>query len=279
MGDPEVQSAPLRQRPNFRAAQPAWRQPSRQAGFAWVPHHSGVEPYPEDSDRKHGLTKAAEMGISFVPVAGSALQVAFNEAAGRRLAERRTAWLNRLAAEVHALEDQIGDLAKLMDEDAFMDALTTASQIADRTSRAEKLQALRNAVVNSVMPNAPSLDAQQLLFDMIDRLTPTQLRMLKLLSDAPAWFDRHGLPLPDVNTTMPVEMIEAGMPELAGRRDLIHRFMMGLSSAVLIYPSVRPTESRPGWTRPTTNLGEELLAFIADPESEGGAILGSGRDP
>ncbi|WP_267897516.1 hypothetical protein [Micromonospora deserti] len=38
-----------------------------------------MEPYPEDSDRRQGLAKVAEMGISFVPVAGSALQVAFNE--------------------------------------------------------------------------------------------------------------------------------------------------------------------------------------------------------
>ena len=64
-----------------------------------------MERYPEDSDRRQGLAKVAGMGISFVPVAGSAVQVAFNELAGRRLADRRTRWLNDLAAKVHKLED------------------------------------------------------------------------------------------------------------------------------------------------------------------------------
>lgn len=50
----------------------------------------------------------------------------------------------------------------MISTDAFMDALTTATQIADRTSRTEKLKLLRNTVVNSVMPDAPDVDTQQL---------------------------------------------------------------------------------------------------------------------
>ena len=150
-----------------------------------------MEEYPEDSDRRQGLAKVAEMGISFVPVAGSALQVAFNEAAGRRLADRRTRWFNALAEKVHHVEDRLGDFEQLTSRDTFMDAVTTASQIADRTSRLEKLELLRNAVVNSVLPDAPDDDTQQLFFGMIDRFTPTHVRLLKLLSDPPGWFERR----------------------------------------------------------------------------------------
>ncbi|MFI5489198.1 hypothetical protein [Micromonospora echinaurantiaca] len=228
-----------------------------------------MEPYPEDSDRRQGLAKAAEMGISFVPVAGSALQVAFNELAGRRLADRRTRWLNDLAAKVHELEEQVGDFARLTSEDAFMDALTTAAQIADRTSRAEKLEVLRNAVVNSVMPDAPDVDTQQLFFDMIDRFTPTHVRMLKLLSDPPGWFDRHGIPRPNFSMGPKTGIIEAGMPELAGRRDLIERYAGALSTAGLINQSLNGIMSESGlWVPATTPLATEFLAFVADPESK-----------
>ncbi|MGC4864744.1 hypothetical protein ACLQ3B_04820 [Micromonospora sp. DT53] len=228
-----------------------------------------MEPYPEDSDRMQGLAKSAEMAISFVPVAGSALQVAFNELAGRRLADRRTRWLNDLAAKVHELEEQVGDFAQLIGEDAFMDAVTTAAQIADRTSRAEKLEVLRNAVVNSVMPNAPDVDTQQLFFDMIDRFTPTHVRMLQLLSDPPGWFDRHGVPRPNSSMGPKTGIIEAGMPELAGRRDLIDRYAGSLTTAGLINQSLTGMMTENGlWAPATTPLGVEFLAFIADPESK-----------
>lgn len=228
-----------------------------------------VEPYPEDSDRKQGLAKSAEMAISFVPVAGSALQVAFNELAGRRLADRRTRWLNDLAAKMHELEEQVGDFARLTGEDAFMDALTTAAQIADRTSRAEKLEVLRNAVVNSVMPDAPDVDTQQLFFDMIDRFTPTHMRMLQLLSDPPGWFDRQGIARPNIYMGPKIGIIEAGMPELSGRRDLIDRYAGALTTAGLINQSLAAVMTENGlWVPATTPLGTEFLAFIADPESK-----------
>jgi hypothetical protein len=231
-----------------------------------MPH---VEPYPEDSDRRQGLTKTAEIGLSAVPVVGSALQIALNDLAGRRLAERRTRWLNDLAAKVYQLEEQIGDFARLTNEDAFMDALTTAAQIADRTSRIEKLEALRNAVVNSVTPDAPDLDTQQLFFDMIDRFTPTHVRMLKLLSDPPGWFERSGIPRPNISVGPKAAIIEAGMPELAGRRDLIDRYAGPLTTAGLINQALTGMLSSSGlWASGTTPLAAEFLAFIADPESK-----------
>ncbi|WP_430786923.1 hypothetical protein [Actinoplanes sp. G11-F43] len=228
-----------------------------------------MDPYPEDSDRRQGLTKVAEMAISFIPVGGSAIQVAFNEAAGRGLADRRTRWLNLLAEKVHQLEDRIGDFEHLAGEDTFMDALTTASQIADRTSRAEKLEVLRNAVVNSVMPDAPDDDTQQLFFDMIDRFTATHVRMLTLLSDPPTWFERHGIDKPNIYAGAKAVVVEAGMPELAGRQDLITRYAGALMNAGLISQPVTGVMSESGvWAKAATPLGIEFLAFVADPEAK-----------
>jgi hypothetical protein len=209
------------------------------------------------------------MLISFVPMVGSAGQVILNEYAGRRLADRRTAWLNGLSEKLSSLEAQIGDFAKLTSEDAFMDALTTASQIADRTSRAEKLEVLRNAVVNSVMPDAPDDDTQQLFFEMIDRFTATHVRMLKLLSDPPAWFERHGINRPDIYSGPKAAIVEAGMPELAGRQDLISRYAGALATAGLTSQPVTGMMTENGlWARASTPLGTEFLAFVADPETK-----------
>jgi hypothetical protein len=228
-----------------------------------------MDSYPEDTDRRQGITKVVEMGIAAVPGVGGPLQIAFQEAAGRRLIERRTQWLNDLAEKVHRLESHIGDFDHLLDQDTFMDAVTTASQIADRTSRAGKLELLRNAVVNSVLPGAPDDDTQQLFFDMLDRFTPTHVRLLKLLCDPPGWFSRHNLTKPNVMMGGKSVIIEAGMPELASRKDLIDRYAAALSNAGLIAQSLSGLMSEAGlWAAATTPLAADFLAFVADPEGD-----------
>ena len=173
-----------------------------------------MDSYPEDTDRRQGITKVVEMGIAAVPGVGGPLQIAFQEAAGRRLIERRTQWLNDLAEKVHRLESHIGDFDHLLDQDTFMDAVTTASQIADRTSRAGKLKP-------NVMMGGKSV------------------------------------------------IIEAGMPELASRKDLIDRYAAALSNAGLIAQSLSGLMSEAGlWAAATTPLAADFLAFVADPQGD-----------
>jgi hypothetical protein len=208
------------------------------------------------------------MGLSLVPVVGGAFQVIFTEVAGRRLQDRRDSWFNGLAAAVAEHEGRIGSIEDLVSQDRFMDALTTASQIADRTSRAEKLALLRNAVVNSVMPDAPDDDTQQLFFDLLDRFTPTHVRLLSLLNNPPGWFDRHGIAQPTTTMGSKTVIIEAGMPELAGRKDLIDRYAGALTNAGLINQAIGGIMTQNGiWAKATTSLGSEFLAFVANPQS------------
>jgi hypothetical protein len=113
---------------------------------------------PTDSDRSHALKRIAEMGIAAIPVIGGPLQISFQEAAGRKLAKRREKWFAGLVVRLAHLEDQLGGFDHLADEEVFFDAVMRATRIADQTSRQEKLEALRNAVINSVAPGAPDAD-------------------------------------------------------------------------------------------------------------------------
>jgi hypothetical protein len=101
---------------------------------------------PAYSDRREGLQKAAEMVIASLPVVGGALQIAFQDAMGRSLVARREQWLSDLAESIK-LRDQVGDFRKATENPTFVDAGITATQIADRTSRREKREILRNAVL------------------------------------------------------------------------------------------------------------------------------------
>jgi hypothetical protein len=226
--------------------------------------------YPEDSERRHALVAAAEMAVSFIPTVGSALQVALTEKAGQKLDDRRARWFNGLATKLFELEDRLGDFDHLVDNDTFMDAVTTATQIADRTSRTEKIEILRNAVVNSVLPAAPDDDTQQVFFELIARFTPTHVRLLKMLSDPGGWFAHLGIPRPEYMSAAKTALIEAAMPEFAGREDLLGRYTGALSSGGLVTGSVSGMMTNAGlWASATSALGLEFLAFIEEPQPAG----------
>ncbi len=95
------------------------------------------------------------------------------------------------------------------------------------------------------------------------------MRLLTLLSDPPGWFTRHHLNKPNVMMGGKSVVIEAGMPELSSRKDLIDRYAAALSSAGLIAQSLNGMMTEAGlWASATTPLAIDFLAFVADPESD-----------
>jgi hypothetical protein len=232
-----------------------------------------MEPMPPaDNDRTHAIKRVVEMGIAAIPVLGGPLQISFQEAAGRKLADRREGWFAGLAARLADLEDRFGNFDHLADEEVFFDAVMRATRIADQTSREEKIEALRNAVINSVAPGAPDADRQQLYFDLIDQLTPTHIRLLHVLNDPPGWFDdRPELTRPQfgMSSSRPT-LIEHAMPDLATQgREVMERYYGLIVSGGLVNGSLGGTMTAQGaWQAITSNFGREFLAFIEDPRKE-----------
>jgi hypothetical protein len=98
----------------------------------------------------------------------------------------------------------------------------TATRTVEHTHQAEKIQALRNAVLNSVSPDAPDADTQAIMFDLIDRFTPSHLRLSTLWDDPPAWFASHGIAQPQAAfATSRTVTVEAGLPECRDARTSI----------------------------------------------------------
>jgi len=59
-----------------------------------------------------------------------------------------------------------------------------ASQVAIRNHQSGKLEALRNAVLDSALSNEPEEDMQLMFLNFVDVLTLSHLRMLKLYFDS-----------------------------------------------------------------------------------------------
>jgi hypothetical protein len=146
-------------------------------------HHVNMElKPPTQSDRRQGLSKVGEMAVSMVPVVGGPLGVVLADVLARPYNRRMEEWLTSLAVALHGLEERVGSFEDLADNEAFVDAVAAGMRIAER-SRREKRDLLRNAVLNTALAVDPDEDRQHIFFDLVDRLPPASLRLLKFVAD------------------------------------------------------------------------------------------------
>jgi len=77
---------------------------------------------------------------------------------------------------------------------AFVSAAAHAVRIAATAHQQEKLEALRNAVLNAAAGSAPSDDVQMMFLDAVDSLTVSHVQVLKELTkrDRDKWTSRPG---------------------------------------------------------------------------------------
>jgi hypothetical protein len=230
-----------------------------------------VDEYPEEKRWQEYTKGGLEIILNAVPVVGGSTTTALTMALSHRLNKRRDAWFRSLAQIVEQLGERLDafEPEHLADNDAFMDAVVTATRIVDRTSKEEKIHLLRNAVLNAAMPSAPDADLQQVYFGTIDELTATHLHLLILLNDPPRWFEVH----PDLQrptfafSSNRAQLIEAAMPDLAtAGREVTARFYAALERTGLIGAPLSGMMTEDGaWQPATTRFGKNFLAFLVDP--------------
>lgn len=99
------------------------------------------------------------------------------------LKNRSDQWMDELGQTISSIHQHIGgSLEDLQSNDLFMDTVLRASQLALKTSQKEKREALRNAITNSILPDAPDEILQQMFLNLIDECSVWHIRVLKLLS-------------------------------------------------------------------------------------------------
>ena len=224
---------------------------------------------PRKSTGREIVERAAEAGLSAVPIVGGALAVAFVAAVSHSLDKRREEWLTGLAEHVEQLRQRRGDLdlETLAGNPLFVDAVVTATRTIEHTHQEDKISALRNAVLNSVAPDAPDADTQAIILNLVDRYTVSHLRLLTLWNDPPAWFARQGLAPPQAAMAgSRTQTVEAGLREMKGRQEFYLRIASDLAAAGMLTASLSGNVSASAlMDRLTTGFGRQFVEFISPP--------------
>lgn len=223
-------------------------------------------------EQKSVTDAAYELGravASVVPVVGGPLQVLFESIFTAPLERRKAEWLRHVTEVIEEIERRVEGLeaADLGRNEAFITTTMQASQIALRNHQWEKLDALRNAVLNAGLPNAPSDDEQAMFVRLIDQLTPWHLRLLVFLDNPATWMTANGSDDPGWSAGAVATVIEHCFPDLRGKRDLYDQLVQDLQVAGLVaqgsYMHGMMTSQGMMASR-TTSIGKRFLAFITD---------------
>lgn len=222
-------------------------------------------PEPEARDRAMQATKIALTAVPFGGTAAALFEALFRPP----LSKRRDEWLDSLADGLRRLQEQVDgfNIDDLPGNDTFVTVMTNATQVALRNHQQEKLDALRNAVLNSTLPNAPDDDTQLMFLSLVDRLTPTHVRMLKLFDDPKAHTEERNISYENVVSGSLTQVIEDVFPELKGRGDFYNQVVRDLHASGLSGAEhTGGMITAAGMLQPrTTAWGREFIRFISDP--------------
>ena len=206
--------------------------------------------------------------LSAIPVAGGPAVEIWQQVLATPLAKRQREWMNAVAEALERLQDQDVRIRELADNPAFIDAVMRATQAAIRTSRSAKLAALRNAVANAALPNAPPVDLQQLFLAIVDDLTVWHLAVLSHFgnprerAESLRIGEHYGRRVQSFGEVFP-ELYESGDgDELLEQiwRDLLLRGLVSRGHGIQ-----RRLSQSMWFSKETSPLGDQLLRFISNP--------------
>lgn len=215
-------------------------------------------------DYAHAGVKA---GLSFIPVIGGSISEFFSMVIAPPLEKRRDEWMAILYQELVRLETVIEGfrIDTLKDNEQFISVLLYATNVAMRTHQKDKIEALRNAVLNSALNISIENNIQQIFLNLIDRYTPLHLLLLKFFKDPRGYGEKRHITYPSWSMGGPASVLEHTFPDLKNKRELYEQITRDLSNDGLLNSKdfLHVTMTANGmFDSRTSKMGINLLNYI-----------------
>ena len=212
---------------------------------------------------------AGKVILSLVPGIGGAATELFSTIIVPPLSKRRDEWIKSIAEGLKELEEKVEGfkIEKLEKNDIFITTVMHATQVAIRNHQKEKLEALRNAILNSALPNPPEEDLQLMFLNFVDLFTTWHFRILMFLNKPIAWAEKQGVRFPHTLEDSLGETLEIAFPELKGKKDFYTLIENDLDIRELIsLGNPRRPIAKVYLPRSlTTDIGKQFIKFITPP--------------
>ena len=137
-------------------------------------------PKESSKNKAHSIVKGL---FGAIPFAGGVASETFGLILSQPITKRREEWMQAVVDKLKYLEEvsESFKIENLKENDEFVTFLIEASQIAFKTHQNEKLDYLKNSIVN-YFGNQLEFDKKHSFLRIIDELTPTHFIILKYIS-------------------------------------------------------------------------------------------------
>ncbi len=227
-------------------------------------------PEPPKRSRGNAGRAALKAGIASIPVVGAAGAELFGYLVAEPYQKRWEAWAQGVGDALGALRDQDRiDPEALREDPAFQDTVISITQAAVRTSDEDKRAALRNAILNTALPNPPGSAQREMFVRFVEELAPLHLRILDLFNGPRRWLSAHGKlhigERPEIGSLH--DLLVLAYPDLREERDACDQCWADLYTNGLVSRErlTGPTVGRGPLADLTTHRGKEFLRFIREP--------------
>lgn len=220
--------------------------------------------FPKDKTLRDYGHAAIRAGLNVIPLAGGPLSVAFETVFSSPIEKRKEKWLMQLSPTIEEICSKISDLTpeKLSQNELFISAYLQASNIAVRTHQTEKLNALINAVKNTVINETLDETKKLIFIRLIDDLTPLHFKVLHFLAFSKDYIDKLNKLNPP-NTTVYwgslANVWDKLFSDIKSHDNLIELIISDLHKFGLI----RITSfDQAGTSSASTKIGNQFISFI-----------------
>lgn len=212
----------------------------------------------------------AKAGLSMIPVLGGVAAEIFSTIITPPISRRRDEWLIKIANGLEELQSEFSefDITALSQNETFITTVMHATHAAIKNHHEEKLEALKNAVLNSAISINIDDNVQLFFINYIDSLTPWHLKILDFMKNPAFWFESRNKKLPNIYMGAISSALEDAFHELKGNRTFYDLIIKDLFSQGLINTeSIHTMMTGSGVFAPrTTELGNQFIQYITTPK-------------
>jgi DNA-binding Lrp family transcriptional regulator len=211
------------------------------------------------------LYTAIKAGFGALPIVGSFAAEFMGSILVPPLEKRRVEWMDSVGRRLKKLEDDgLITIEGLQNNEQFIDTVLTATSLAIKTSEKEKIEAFRNAVINTATGEAPDKTKTQMFLNLLDGFTLWHIKILHLFDNPKEWFLKSNTRPASLVGGSLMSVVKQAFPELKNENELLDRIWVDLQRAGLHNTGALGTMMTGSGLlqERTTEFGKLFLKFI-----------------
>lgn len=135
----------------------------------------------------------AKVVLSLIPGVGGLAAEGFSALITPPIEKRRDQWIESIGNRLRELEDKFESFSiqELSENELFISVLILASKVVISNHQEEKINSLRNAVLNAACSKSIDDDKQLIFIKFIDDFTVRHIKTLNFFNNPVAWFEQN----------------------------------------------------------------------------------------